>query len=574
MPDDTTVPAARRPYDRRVVPWLLVVLLAVFGGAYVAVYLVTSDRIPRGTTVSGVEIGGLTPDAAEARLVDRLEPRAAAPIDVTAVDGTGSVTPLDAGLQLDVRATVDGAGGGRSWDPRRIWDYFTGGGRAEPVVRVDEDALAAAVRGVAERVDVPAVEGRVAFRGDRATPRYPTRGTVVDQPAAVDALRAAFLRDDGPVELPSTTAEPAIDKDAVSTAMDDFANPAMSGAVTVRLAGKQVRLDPEDYSSALSLQPDGDALQPALDGDALVKVLRARLRTTSLAPRDADVRLVGGRPRVIPARTGLSFDPADVQPFLEAVTAAEGERTLTLRGVAVQPDFTTADARRLKVVERVSSWTTNFPYAAYRNINLGRAAELVDGTLLKPGETFSLNGTVGERTAENGFTKGFIISNGVFKEDFGGGVSQVATTTFNAAFFAGLKDVEHKPHSFYIDRYPVGREATVAWPTVDLRFENTTPYGVLVQAWIDPSTPSTQGAMHVAMWSTKYWDITAEKSAPYRLTSPSTRRLSGPECVPNTGYGGFDIDVYRIFRKPGSDEVERRERMHTTYTPSDTVICS
>ena len=83
--------------------------------------------------------------------------------------------------------------------------------------------------------------------------------------------------------------------------------------------------------------------------------------------------------------------------------------------------------------------------------------------MLKPGDTFSLNDIVGERTAANGFTKGFIISDGVFTEDFGGGVSQVATTTFNAAFFAGLEDVEHKPHSFYIDRYPVGREATVAW---------------------------------------------------------------------------------------------------------------
>ena len=112
---------------------------------------------------------------------------------------------------------------------------------------------------------------------------------------------------------------------------------------------------------------------------------------------------------------------------------------------------------------RSSRPTTRTPSTA--TPTSGRAAELVNGTLLKPGEEFSLNEVVGERTAENGFTKGFIISDGVFKEDLGGGVSQVATTTFNAMFFAGLEDVEHKPHSFYIDRYPVGREATVAWPT-------------------------------------------------------------------------------------------------------------
>ena len=110
--------------------------------------------------------------------------------------------------------------------------------------------------------------------------------------------------------------------------------------------------------------------------------------------------------------------------------------------------------------------------------------------LLKPGETFSLNDTVGERTAANGFTKGFIISDGVFKEDFGGGVSQVATTTFNAAFFAGLEDVEHKPHSFYIDRYPVGpRGHRRLGRRVDLKFKNTTPYGVLHPGLRRPSEP-------------------------------------------------------------------------------------
>ena len=113
--------------------------------------------------------------------------------------------------------------------------------------------------------------------------------------------------------------------------------------------------------------------------------------------------------------------------------------------------------------------------------------------MLAPGDTFSMNGIVGERTGENGFTEGFIIADGVFKEDLGGGVSQLATTLFNAMFFAGLKDVEHRPHSFYIDRYPVGREATVVWGALDLRFQNDTPYGVLVDTSTTPSTPRQPG---------------------------------------------------------------------------------
>ena len=191
-----------------------------------------------------------------------------------------------------------------------------------------------------------------------------------------------------------------------------------------------------------------------------------------------------------------------------------------------QPSFTTKDARALKIDEEVSTFTTYFPYADYRNTNIGRAMELINGTVLKPGETFSLNDTVGERTAENGFVKGFIIEDGIFKEDYGGGVSQSATTTFNAAFFAGLEDVEHKPHSFYIDRYPVGREATVAWPTVDLKFTNNTPYGVLIQAGITPSSSSAQGSATVTMWST---EVLGDHHLRVRALQPHRARDAGPE---------------------------------------------
>ncbi len=456
-----------------------------------------------------------------------------------------------------------------------MWDYFSGGDDLDAVVAVDRDALDRAVGSFADRVDVPATEGAVTFADGQADARYPEKGTVVDREAAARAVRESFLRSTDAVDLPTVTAEPKIGKGAVSRAMDGFANPATSAAVVVRLAGEGVQLQPEDFTPALSMKPVGTELQAELDGKALLAALTPKMRTIALTPRNASIRIVGGRPKVVPSRTGVTFDPEDVTgPFLDVLTRTGDARTLTVRRVAAEPELTTADARKLGVTEKVSAFTTNFPYASYRNVNLSRAASLVNGTILEPGETFSLNDTVGERTAKNGFTQGFIISNGVFQEDFGGGVSQVATTLFNAAFFAGLEDVEHKPHSFYIDRYPVGREATVAWGSVDLRFKNTTPYGVLIQADVDKSSPSRQGAMHVSMWSTKYWDIKAGQSGRYNTTAPRTRRLRGPECVPNDGYGGFDIDVYRLFYRAGSDKLDHRETMHTRYTPSDTVICS
>jgi len=229
----------------------------------------------------------------------------------------------------------------------------------------------------------------------------------------------------------------------------------------------------------------------------------------------------------------------------------------------------------LAIKERVSTFTTYYPYAEYRNVNLGRAAELMNGTLLKPGETFSLNGTVGERTRANGFTEGYIISDGILVTDLGGGVSQMATTTFNAMFFAGLEDVEHKPHSFYIDRYPIGREATVAWGAIDLQFRNDTPYGVLISANVTPATVSSSGVVTVSMYSTPHWNITTSESARYNITKAKVRRVGTRECHNNEGYGGFEIDVKRFFAPAGANtETREPENFNTVYTPSDTVICT
>ena len=262
-----------RTSDRRVIPALLLGLVALFGAVYVAGYLFTSDRIPRGTTVSGIHIGGLTPVAAETRLRTGLAQRAGDPVRVVANGEPASIDPAEAGLAVDVPATVARSGGGRSWDPGRMWDYFAGGSDEDAVLRVDRDALDRAVAAVADEVDVPAVEGSVTFAGGEADAKYPEKGTVVDRAAAADAVTAAFLGGGDPVELPTVEADPQVGKDAVSRAMEGFANPAMSAAVVVALAGEGVQLQPEDFSPALSMHPVDGELEPVLDGAVLVDAL-------------------------------------------------------------------------------------------------------------------------------------------------------------------------------------------------------------------------------------------------------------------------------------------------------------
>jgi vancomycin resistance protein YoaR len=551
---------------------LTVLGLAVLAGmAYVAAYAFAGEKVPHGTEVAGIAIGGQSHDDAVRAIEDGFANRET--LDVTVDGETAPMTAATAGLSVDAESTVDEAGGGRSWAPGRLWDYYAGGDDLDPVVVVDEQAQAAALKALDESHGSPPREGDVRFKDGEARTVTGTDGQQVDRQTAADALEAAYVGG-GTAELTLEKAEPDISQADVQDALNEFANPAVSGPVTLVFDKTRVMLRPADFSPALGMKPEDGKLVPDLDAKKLATLVRSRFARTDGAPVDATVRLVNGKPRVVPAKPGVDYDPQDISSaFLKLVVKDPGERRMRVKATVKDADFTTKDARALGIKERVSTFTTYYPYAEYRNINIGRAAELVNGTVLKPGETFSLNDTVGERTPENGFTKGFIISDGVFKEDFGGGVSQMATTTFNAMFFAGLEDVEHKPHSFYIDRYPVGREATVAWGAVDLRFRNDTDYGVLVEAFVNDSTPASQGSVTVRMYSTKIWDITSRASERYAYVGAGTRTLDSPDCYPNNVFSGFQIDVTRIFKRHGASAVDHTEKFHTSYTAADSVVC-
>ena len=156
--------------------------------------------------------------------------------------------------------------------------------------------------------------------------------------------------------------------------------------------------------------------------------------------------------------------------------------------------------------------------------------------------------------------------------ELGGGVSQSATTTYNAAFFAGLKDVEHAPHGLYINRYPAGREATVFWPTLDLRFKNDTKYGVLIEARLVKATDDRQGEMTVRMWSTKtYEKVESSDLRRSNFTSGPVIRDSRSDCEPQEPVQGFDVNYERLFYQGG--KVVKEEKYFWRYKPTSEVIC-
>jgi vancomycin resistance protein YoaR len=489
-------------------------------------------------------------------------------------DSDYTIVPSESGLNVDVAATVRAAGPGAS-DPLRLAESIvSGGGPVDPVVVVEEQNLEATVDEVADDADREPVEGAVDLTGGNVTATLPQQGLLVDRPASVNEIADAYLVVTGPIVLPVATTDPTVTEAEVQRAVAEFAEPAMSAPVPLRSDIGTAELSTSLLGGVVSLQADdAGTLQPVLDEDGLLEASQDQLDALGRPATDAAVAIRNGTPTVIPSSTGQEPDTsAYADDVLSALTATGDQRVVTLALQSRPADFTTEDAENAGVREVIAEFTTSYPHADYRNTNIGRAAELANNTFLKPGDVFSMNGAVGERTEARGFTSGFIIESGRFAEATGGGVSQLATTLFNAGHFAGFEDVEHHPHTLYIDRYPVGREATVFWGALDLRFRNNTPYGAVVQSFIDPSSPGSSGSVTVRIWSTPYWEVESVTGQPFNSRPFERQQISGPDCVPSSGSNGFDIIVTRTLSRDG--EVQEREEIFTRYEATPEVVCT
>jgi vancomycin resistance protein YoaR len=589
-PDDAVVEEAARPADEQSVEgqpaasginWLLVA--AIVGGVLVLVgildvagYLVAGDKVPKKVQISGVAVGGLGRSEAVQKLSVELGTRAAEPIILTVGKKDAQLKPADAGLTVDYAASVEAAGGGKSLNPVRILKTLTGGSAIDAVVVVDRAKLQPAVGRLADKTfNHEPVDAAVTYKGTKIKQKQAREGTVLQQDAAAATITSSFLMATGPVALPADITQPAITNDEADKVVADFAKPAVSAPIKVKVSGaRPFELSPRMLADSISFLPQDGNLVPALDEKKLRRNADPAIDGVELVePRNATVRLVNGKPTVIPAVNGTTVAADKLKKAVEPVLVKPaGERTVSVQLTGAKATFSTADAKKLGIKQVTGQFTTHFPYLPYRNINIGQAAARINGTLLKPGEIFSLNQIVGERTEANGFTEGYIIKDGRFRKELGGGVSQSATTTFNAMFFAGLKDIEHKPHGLFIDRYPAGREATVAWPSLDLKFQNDTKYGVLVQAYIVKGTPSRSGSITVKMWSTKTYDKVAA-TPPIKSNFTTGREIKDDSkgCEPTSPVRGFDVRYQRLFYQDGS--VVRRENFYWRYAPTNRITC-
>lgn len=537
-------------------------IVVVFLGAFVA----TKDGVRAGTMVDGINLGGLSEAQAIAVVEETLGATSTKKFEVVSGAQAVELRPSAAGIVLNAQATVD-QGMARGFNPFTVITDLVGSREIEPVIDVDPNALAEQVASIAETFDVLPTEPVLTVTAKNISLSRGTDGVTVEQEQLAQTLVAAVLEPRAPIEAPVVTAPPRVSEE-VALAAEKLAQNAVANPVRVSVDGVNITIEPNVIARALSFSQQGSQLSPELDGAVLHASIANELKGAEKPGRDATFKIVKGSPVVVPSVVGTGVSDANLATsVLGVLDNPDPNRSVVVPLGTRDPALTTEAAQQLGITEKISSFTQQFQYAAYRVTNIGQAAEYVNGTLLLPGETFSMNDTIKERTVKNGYTVGTIIGpGGVFEDALGGGVSAATTAVWTAAFFAGMEKTDTRAHSLYISRYQPGLEATVAWGVFDMKFTNDTPNAVFI------TTKMTNSSMKVTFWGTKQFDeITAEFGERTNIREPQRVVNRTKKCKPQAGIPGFTITVDRVFKNDG--QVVEREPMTTVYRAGPEIVC-
>jgi len=536
--------------------------IAFFLGMFVA----TNDGIRPGTTVLGVAIGGMSPEEAVTTLDQSVGTKLNRKLEISVGDQVFELRPRAAGISLDAQATVDSETG-QGFNPLSVITDLIGSREVDPIISVDQDLLAESIDSIAEVVNLNPVEPKLTVTKNKIDLVQGSDGLEIDRVALGEELVAAVAEPRSIIQAPLEVTPPRV-APADATSAELLAKQAVSNPVTVVVGDVTATIQPDTIARALSFTIQGNQLSPELDGAILHASIANRLKKAEQPGRNASFKIKGGKPVVVPSVVGTGVSDAELATSVLGVLGADpGERTVPVSLGTREPELTTAAAQQLGINDKLSSFTQDFVYAPYRVTNIGQAARYVNNTILMPGEMFSMNDTISERTVKNGYTVGTIIGpGGVFEDALGGGVSAATTAVWTAAFFAGMERTDTRAHSLYISRYQPGLEATVAWGIFDMKFTNDSPNAVLIK------TKMTNSSMKVTFWGTREYDaIEAEFGERVNLKKPKKVVVTSKKCSPQAGIEGFTITVDRVFIKNG--EEVKREPMTTVYNAGPNVVC-
>ncbi|MFC6146728.1 VanW family protein [Corynebacterium nasicanis] len=542
-------------------------LFALFGIIYAVDYALTQGDVPRGTTVGGVDIGGMEPAEAQAVLERELGGKVHEPATVRAGEREATFVPATAGLSIDYAETVAQIGT-ESLNPFLRLEGLIGSGReADIVSRVDDAALAPELERLHAELSAAPEDGVVELIDARVAVTDPVNGHEIDPAPLRERVTADWL-DPAGVEVEATITPPAIDEAAVRKVAEGDAAAAVAAPLTV--TGRDDIngvIEPARMGEVVTFVPVDGALQTEINTEAAQGILAEKLGETEARKQNALIDFSGGSRQITPSVDGVKIDwEATLEGFRERVLASGDERTWEAVYEDDPATFTTEMAQTATFDQVVGEFSTS-GYSAASGVNISRVASIVNGAIVAPGDTFSLNGYTGPRGASQGYVESGIIINGRAGEAVGGGISQFATTLYNAAYFAGMQDVAHTPHSYYISRYPAGREATVFEGAIDLQFRNNSQYPVRIE------TAVGGGDVTVRLTGVKTVTVESVNGGRWAPTQPREQTVSGNDCIPSGGIPGFTTSDTRIIRDLSGAEISR-ETQTTRYDPQPIVKCS
>jgi vancomycin resistance protein YoaR len=466
---------------------------AVVGALAVAAALVvplffagSKDELPDGTRIAGVDVGGLTAGQATKLLEQRSARLARVPVTFTAAGRQFRVSARALGIVPDWRAAVDStlkdAGGvGIVRGYRRLsLELFPQD--VVPPVHVYDAAMNYELGVIAKAVSTPSRDAHLVRRGLRVTIAGGATGRSLDRALArrqiVTAL-ASFSR--APVTLMVGSDPPDVTI-ASLTAAQRRASTILSAPVRGTVGTFTLKIPRWRLATILDLK------SLRFDGPEADRYFDRLAKQVDKAPRDARFAVSGTRVSVVPSQPGRALDVPLAASRLLAAAARPTARVAALPLAVAPPKLSTQRATAMGITGVVGTYETIYGGDPNRIHNVQLVAHLVDDKLIAPGATFSFNGTTGERTAAKGFLEAPVIVNGELQTGLGGGVCQVSTTVFNAAYEAGLPITARTNHALYISHYPLGRDATVDYPSIDLKFVNDTGHWLLLRTYVGPSS--------------------------------------------------------------------------------------
>ena len=487
----------------------------------------SSKTLPPGATIAGVSVEGLTTREAITRLERRYERMKKTSAVFTAGPRRWRIRPNQMILEVDWATAVESAR--RQGDGiapvrglRRLGSRFFGAD-VTPRARVSTAVLAHELDVLSRRINRDQREASIRLRGLQPEVVRGAAGRELDRDAAARLIvRSLVSFDRAPAPLPVRISEPTVSAAQLAPALAQ-ARTAVAGPVRLALGGTRWRLPRWRIAKMLVLPRNGNT-SLAIGGAGADAFFERFRQQVDHDPLDAGfVVMPGDRVVVRPAKPGLQLDVAAAARAIFAAAVSPTDRIARLTVERAQPQRTTREARAMGITGRVAGYTTYYGGVPNRIHNVQLVARLIDGALIAPGATFSFNDTTGERSADKGFLEAPVIINGELEDGLGGGVCQVSTTVFNAAFEAGLPIESRTNHALYISHYPQGRDATVNYPDIDLKFRNDTGKWLLLRTFVGSS------ALTVKLYGTPQHRIVESETAPLEETGEaSVKRTPDP----------------------------------------------